>query len=213
VFAVAITLLILNISFPELSPNHLPDDIALWEMIGDKWPALVAYTMSFLTIGIMWLNHHRLFVHIKRIDTVLLFSNLLLLLVIVFIPFPTALLAEYIASPQNHAAAVLYSGTCLLMACCFHGLWLYASFHNRLLGKDVDTAAVKAISRQYFFGPFSYLIVFGIAWINTTVCVTLIVLLALFFALPSRTVSSLSIRGSATVAPQSKDEPIEELEL
>lgn len=213
VFAVAITLLILNISLPDLSPSHLPNDSALWTMIGEKWPALAAYTMSFLTIGIMWLNHHRLFVHIKRIDTILLFINLLLLLVIVFIPFPTALLAEYIASPQNHAAAVLYSGTCLLMACSFNGLWLYASSHNRLLGKDADSAAVKAISRQYFFGPFSYLIVFGVAWINTAACVVLIFILALFFALPSRAVSSLPTRGAITVPPQSKDEPIEEAEL
>ena len=196
VFAVAITLLVLNISLPILDLNHLPADQVLWGELGSKWPTFVAYIISFLTIGVMWLNHHRLFVHIKRIDTVLLFINLLLLLIIVFIPFPTSLLANYIISaPSDHAAAVFYSGTCLLMACCFNVLWNYASYHNQLLGKNVDEAAVKAISRQYIFGPLLYLIIFGVAWLNTILCIALAFILALFFALPSRAVSSLSTKG------------------
>ncbi len=188
VFAVAITLLILNIRIPgiDLPPSKLPDDTNLWQALRDEWPMLAAYATSFATIGIMWLNHHRLFVHIKRTNTVLLLINLLLLLVIVFIPFPTALLAEYIVRPDQHAAAIVYSSTCFLMACCFNVLWRYASYHNRLLGKDADPHAVKAISRQYLFGPLIYLVVFGVAWINTLACVILSFILALFFALPGR---------------------------
>ena len=112
--------------------------------------------------------------------------NLSLLLVIVFIPVPTALLAEYILRPDQHAAAIVYSGTFLAMAICFNVLWRYASYHNRLLGKDADPRAVKAISRQYLFGPFIYFVVFGVAWINTVACVILSFILALFFALPGR---------------------------
>ena len=188
VFAVAITLLVLNIRIPgiDLPPGKLPDDTNLWQALRDEWPMLAAYATSFATIGIMWLNHHRLFVHIKRTNTVLLLINLLLLLVIVFIPFPTALLAEYIVRPDQHAAAIVYSSTCFLMACCFNVLWRYASYHNRLLGKDADPRAVKAISRQYLFGPFIYFVVFGVAWINTVACVILSFILALFFALPGR---------------------------
>ncbi len=148
VFAVAITLLVLNIKVPglDLPPGQWLEEGKLWIAVRDEWPTLVAYIISFLTIGIMWLNHHRLFVHIKRIDTTLLFINLLLLMTIVFIPVPTALLAEYIVLPGQHAAAIIYSGTCLLMACCFNGLWRYASYHHRLLGKNVDAEAVEAIS-------------------------------------------------------------------
>ncbi len=188
VFAVAITLLVLNIRIPglDLPPGKLPDDTNLWQALLNEWPMLAAYATSFAIIGIMWLNHHRLFVHIKRTNTVLLLINLLLLLIIVFIPFPTALLAEYIVHPDQHAAAIVYSGTCFLMACCFNILWRYASYHNRLLGKDVDPHAVKAISRQYLFGPLIYLVVFGVAWINTLACVILSFILALFFALPGR---------------------------
>jgi uncharacterized membrane protein len=101
VFAVAITLLVLNIRIPgiDLPPGKLPDDTNLWPALLNEWPMLAAYTTSFATIGVMWLNHHRLYVHIKRTNTVLMLLNLLLLLVIVFIPVPTALLAEYILKP------------------------------------------------------------------------------------------------------------------
>src|SRR5258708_22815231 len=168
VFAVAITLLVLNIKVPglDLPPGQWLEEGKLWIAVRDEWPTLVAYIISFLTIGIMWLNHHRLFVHIKRIDTILLFINLLLLMTIVFIPVPTALLAQYIVLPGQHAAAIIYSGTCLLMACCFNGLWRYASYHHRLLGKNVDAEAVEAINRPYFFWALLFLIFFFAALIH-----------------------------------------------
>src|SRR5712691_3411828 len=95
VFAVAITLLVLNIKVPgiDLPPSKLPDDTSLWSMLLNEWAMLAAYGTSFATIGVMWLNHHRLFAYIKRTDTGLLLLNLLLLLIIVFIPVPTALVA------------------------------------------------------------------------------------------------------------------------
>jgi uncharacterized membrane protein len=199
VFAVAITLLVLNIKVPGLdSPGELRDDNRLWPVLRDEWPMLAAYGISFATIGIMWINHHRLFVHIKRTNTVLMLLNLLLLLIIVFIPVPTALLAEYIIRPDQRSATVVYSFTCLLMACCFNLLWQYASYHNRLLGKDVDQHAVAAISRQYLFGPLLYLIVLGLAFIYAPASIILIFILALFFALPGRPLRSLPEKGATT---------------
>ena len=193
VFAVAITLLVLNIKIPGLgsSPNALPGDDELWRMLRDEWPMLIAYATSFATIGVMWLNHHKLFKHIKRVDNPLILINLLLLLIIVFIPVPTALLAEYLIHPEAHAASVLFSGTYFLMACCFNVLWRYAAYHNRLLGKNVDSRSVAAISRQYLFGPLLYLVVFGVALVNTLACVILSLALVLFFALPDRPVRSI----------------------
>jgi uncharacterized membrane protein len=135
---------------------------------------------------VKWLNHHRLFTHIKRINTVLVLLNLLLLLFIVFVPVPTALLAEYVERPDQHAAAIVYSGTFLLTACCFNLLWRYASYHNRLLGKDADARAVAAISKQYLFGPLVYLITFALAWISTPATIIVSFALALFFAVPGR---------------------------
>ena len=183
VFAVAITLLVLNIKIP---PDNLLDNNNLWKQLLLQWPMLLAFVTSFATIGIMWINHHRLFTHIKRTDTGLLLLNLLLLLFIVLVPVPTALLAEYVVRPNEHAAAIIYSGTFFVMACCFNLLWRYASYHNRLLGKDTDPRSVQAINRQYLFGPLLYLISFGLAWINVPSSLILDFILALFFAVPGR---------------------------
>ncbi len=191
VFAVAITLLVLNIKIPGigLPSNQLPVDEELWKQLAGEWAMLAAYTTSFATIGVMWLNHHKIFVHIKRTNNILMLINLLLLLIIVFIPVPTALLAEYLVLPGLHAAAVLYSGTFFLMACCFNVLWRYAAYHHRLLGKNVDVQSIIAISRQYSYGPLPYLIIFGVSWISTFACVILSFILALYFALPGHPIT------------------------
>jgi uncharacterized membrane protein len=194
VFAVAITLLVLNIRTPDI----LLDDARLWHELLNQWPKLAAYVTSFATIGIMWLNHHRLFVHIKRINTVLVLLNLLLLLVIVFIPVPTALLADYVTRPDQHVAAIIYSSTCFLMACCFNVLWRYASYRHRLLGKNVDTRAVIAISRQYLFGPLVYLITFALSWVSTPGTIIASFVLALFFAVPGRPPRPLPAGNAST---------------
>jgi len=194
VFAVAITLLVLNIKIPglDLPPNKLLHDLDLWRALRDEWPMLAAYTTSFATIGVMWINHHRLYTHIKRTNTMLMLLNLLLLLIIVFVPVPTALVAEYLVHPDQHAAALLYSGTMVILAICFNLLWRYASYHNRLLSKNADTRAVSAINRQYMFGPVVYLLALILALFSTPASLTLNFLLALFFAIPPRLPRSLS---------------------
>jgi uncharacterized membrane protein len=189
VFAVAITLLVLNLHIPD-NTTPLPNDDFL-RYLGHQWPEFLAFVTSFATIGIMWINHHRLFTHIKRIDTKLLVFNLLLLLVIVFIPFPTALLALYARYPQYHYAALLYNATNILMAICFNLLWRYASRENRLLDKRSDPRAVQAITNQYRFGPLFYVATFVLAIIYVPASIVGNLLLALFFALPGRTPGSV----------------------
>ena len=139
-----------------------------------------------------WINHHRLFNHIKRANTGLLLFNLLLLLMIVFVPFPTALLAQqYAVRPGQHLAAAVYSGTFVITAICFNALWRYAAHKNRLLGKNADPQAVRAISNQYLFGPVLYAVAFGLAWISAPASIVLNLLLALYFAFPGRRPRSL----------------------
>jgi uncharacterized membrane protein len=186
VFAVAITLLILDIQTPDTSLSITNDD-ALRTYLLDQWPMLLAFLTSFATIGVMWINHHKMFTRIKYINNPLLLLNLLLLAVIVFIPYPTALVAEqYTVNPTGRLAAVVYSGTMVILATCFNLLWRYASYHNRLLRKDTDPQDVAGISRQYIYGPFIYLLAFGLAWINVPASILLDLLLAISFALPHR---------------------------
>ncbi len=187
VFAVAITLLVLGLQ----PPHDLLDEQALWNALLAQWPMLLAFVTSFATIGIMWVNHHRLFNLIKRSDNTLMMLNLLLLLVIVFIPFPTALVAQYITNPSQHLAALVYSGTNILLAVCFNLLWGYAAHENRLLDKRADPQAVRGITRQYLAGPLLYGITFGLAWVSVPASLAMIILLAVFFALPGRTIPLL----------------------
>ncbi|HEY0753175.1 MAG TPA: TMEM175 family protein [Ktedonobacteraceae bacterium] len=194
VFAVAITLLVLSIKVPglDLPAGKFLKDSDLWQAMAAEWPMLIAYIISFLTIGIIWMNHHRLFIYIKRVNTLLIVLNLLLLLIIVFIPVPTALLAEYITHPEQRVAALFYCGTFFFLAFFFNLLWRYASYHHQLLGRHVDTRIVAAISRQYMFGPILYLAIFGIAWISPSVSIALTFVLALFFTLPGQTLRVLT---------------------
>jgi uncharacterized membrane protein len=193
VFAVAITLLVLNLQ----PPKPLQQDLLGW--LGQQWPAYLAFVTSFATIGVMWINHHRLFTYITRSDSTLMALNLLLMMLIVFVPFPTALLAGYIAPTRQQftgtaqqlagdqlAAALLFNGTYVLLAFCFNALWRYSTNKNRLLGKDADREAVQGITKQYRWGPVYYIISFGLAWLSVPASIGLNLLMGIYFALPAR---------------------------
>ncbi len=187
VFAVAITLLVLNIQPPPITNADAFRDGVLRDYVLAQWPVLLAFVASFATIGIMWTNHHKVFSRVKYVDNNLLLLNLLLLLVIVFIPYPTALLAEqYRNYPSGHDAAILYTGTNVVLSICFNLLWFYAAHHRRLLREDADPEDTKAISRQYIFGPIVNTLIFILAWISVPISILLNLLLALFFALAGR---------------------------
>jgi uncharacterized membrane protein len=176
VFAIAITLLILEIKVPSAGNGDLSLQLIR------QWPSYFAFVISFAFIGIMWINHHRLFTHIKRSNNVLLFLNLLLLLGVTAVPFPTAVLAQNLSRSNQRTAAILYHGTYFAIAIFFNLLWGYASRH--LLGSDVDGSAAGKISAQYALGPLLYLICIALAWVNVPLSLLLNIVLAVFFALP-----------------------------
>lgn len=182
VIAIAITLLVLEIRVP-----HLEEGQRLADGLWDIWPAYLAYIISFFTIGIMWINHHRLFRLIKRVDDVFLGLNTLLLMMITFVNFPTSLLADHLDNPdERRTAALVYSGTFVVTAIAFNGLWRYASHHNRLIDRKTDLTQVNAITQQYNYGPLMYLAAFLAAFISVPLSLAINFGLALFFALPGR---------------------------
>ncbi len=179
VFAIAMTLLVLELKAPPAG------NIPLATLLVRQWPSYVAFFVRFAFIGIMWINHHRLFTHIRRSSDVLLVLNLLLLLGVVAVPFPTAVLAAHLGQPGERTAALLYSGTYVVIAIAFNVLWRYAtSSKRRLLGPDVDANSVEQISSQYAFGPLLYVVCFVLAWVSVSASLVLNVVLAGFFALP-----------------------------
>jgi uncharacterized membrane protein len=179
VFAIAITLLILNVVLP---PHHEPLGPALLRL----WPSYIAYAVSFLTIGIMWVNHHTIFQHIARVDRRFLLLNLMLLMLIAFVPFPTRVAAEFARSDENRrAAALLYGVTMTTTAIFFNSLWLYASHGARLLSADADRREVSGITRSYIPGAPMYGTATLIAFASSIASLVLFGAIALFYALSS----------------------------
>ena len=180
VFSIAMTLLILEIRTPEhLEAGHL------LQALLDLWPSYLAFLTSFFTIGVMWINHHRLFNLIGKTDQGLLITNGLLLAGITFVPFPTALLARNLLDPDSRTAAVFYNAVYVLIAIAFNLLWRHARAHKgMLLEPDADPDSIIAITKQYRFGPLFYLVLIGVAWYSAVLSLVLNLLLAVFFALP-----------------------------
>ncbi|HUK29607.1 MAG TPA: TMEM175 family protein [Candidatus Acidoferrum sp.] len=179
VFAIAITLLVLEVKIPTLGA------VPLGLQLARQWPQYVSFVVAFMFIGIMWINHHRMFTHIKRSDTVLMLLNLLLLLGVTALPFPTAVLAAHLGQVDQRTAILLFNGTCGFIAIAFNVLWRYGvSKRGHLLGAGVDLESAQKISRQYAFGPLLYIVCFALAYINVLASLALNAGLACFFALP-----------------------------
>lgn len=179
VFAIAITLLILEIKIPAVSDGNLSTQLAR------QWPSYLSFTISFAFIGIMWINHHQLFTRIRHSDHPLLIMNLLLLFGVCVVPFPTAVLAAHLGHSDQRAAAVLYSATYLFVALCFNLLWRYAA-SQKLLEPGTAESGVERITRLYSLVPLVYLICLGLAFVSVRASLALNGALALFFALPPR---------------------------
>jgi TMEM175 potassium channel family protein len=178
VFAIAITLLIVEIKVPQnVSPGGLSRALL------NLWPSYLAFLTSFCTIGMMWVNHHRLFTMIRSADETLIAINLLLLLAIAWVPFPTAVLAAYLNRSDQRVAAVLYSGTFLVIAIIFNLLWWYGVRKGHV---PHASAASHPITRQYAQGPFLYTIMLFVGMGSATACLVLSTLLAMYFSLSPR---------------------------
>ena len=142
VFAIAITLLVLEIGVPE---SELDD---LWAGIADQWPSYFAYVTSFLTIGAIWLGHHAIFRRLQSADAPVMRANLLLLMLVSFLPFPTKLLAQTIDAPsQETAAVVLYGVVLLAISATASLLWRHIATNRDLLEPDVTDEDIDRISR------------------------------------------------------------------
>jgi TMEM175 potassium channel family protein len=179
VFAIAITLLILEIKVPQPAAGPLAGQLLR------QWPSYISYVISFVFIGIMWINHHRLFNHIRRSDSGLMLLNLLLLLGVTFVPYPTSVLAAQLGHADQRLAALFFSGTYFFIAIFFNLLWRYATSSKRhLVDTEMNAATIEGITGQYAVGPVSYLACVGLAYVSIAASLALNLALACFFALP-----------------------------
>jgi uncharacterized membrane protein len=181
VFAVAITLLALNLAVG--GPGHGP----LLEQLGQHWPTFVAYLISFFTIGIIWVNHHALMTNVRVVDRTLLFLNLLLLLFVVVIPFATATMAEYLTSAGQdaHIAMALYALVFEGMSLAFCAIFAWTLGEGRLQ-RPVPRERRGRAWLQFGAGLLLYLVATGVAFVNAPAALAIIGLVALYYVVDPR---------------------------
>src|SRR5437899_8804143 len=177
VFAIAATLLVLELRVP-------PETTDLPAALLRLWPAYAAYLVSFLTIGIIWVNHHTLLEHCRRVDRRFLYLNLLLLVTVGIVPFPTALVGSYILSPQwATVVLVVYGIGAVLIAIAFSGVFFYASQDGRLVGDVATARRLRAEGRFFPIGLGASTLGIALAFVSPVASLAAYARTALFYAL------------------------------
>jgi uncharacterized membrane protein len=181
VFAIAITLLIIEIGVPEVSGNE-----SLAAALGDLWPSYGAYVLSFVMIGIYWVNHHSLFRLFVRTDHYFLMLNVLFLMAIAFLPFPTAVLGEYLDDPSQRDIAVrLYALALLLPAAGWLIVWLYGNARG-LVDERLAPDYIRFLTVQYVLSNALYAGALLLSFLNAWAALAIVVALTLLYLLPPR---------------------------
>jgi uncharacterized membrane protein len=178
VIAIAITLLVLEIHIPDA------DQGSLFDALLDLWPSYTAFILSFVTIGIMWVSHHTMFERIALVDRRLLFLNLLLLMGIAFLPFPTALLGRYIEQGGENAqfAAAAYGATMTLIGLFFLAMWHHLYRNPNLLVEGIGAERARTAMIRSWVGPTVYALSVGLAFISPEACFVVYAGIAVYFA-------------------------------
>ena len=173
VFAIAITLLVLSL----VVSGHG----TLTSQLLAAWPRYFAYVVSFLTIGIMWMNHHTILAHVQRVDRPFLVINLFLLMGVVAIPFPTALVADNLTGNGGTAAAVTYGLVMIAISLSFSALWIYVATHAPALGAAVPPEALRRSIPGFTGGLIAYVVGTLIALFRPLAALIIFGLLAVYY--------------------------------
>jgi uncharacterized membrane protein len=198
VFAIAITLLVLDIHVPE--PGSTND---LGHALATQWPSYAAYVVSFLTIGIIWINHHAMMRRLRSIDHAIMTWNLLLLLCVGVLPFTTALMSAYLKEGEGeNLAAAIYAGSFLVMSLVFANTNRHILFRkSQLLITEMPADARRVILIRGIAGVVPYFAATVLALVSSYVSLALCAAIAFFYALPFATAGDRE-ELSASRAPE-----------
>ena len=183
VFAVAITLLVFGLQVPPPETIHSSRDLIGALLL--HWPSYFAFFISFATILIMWVSHHSMFKLIHKSDTLFMFANGFLLLLVTIVPFPTQLVSTYLTTSAATAACAIYAGLFMIINIAYNLLWWSAAHEHRLLKGQVSQVMVKTRTRNYLLGFPSYLIALILAFWNPAASISICAVLWLFWAFTS----------------------------
>jgi uncharacterized membrane protein len=185
VFAIVITLLILDVRFPADKPLTL-------ETLLDVAPHVLAFVLSFVIVGVYWVSHHNMLHFIKQVDRQLLWLNLVLLLIVVFIPFPAALLGQH---PDSALAITLYGGNLILVNAAGTAMWLYAMSHPNLAVNGVAPALPRFVAKLHSAPILVYGAAIALAHWYVPLSLVLFAAVPAFFILPNPFVDRRLLRA------------------
>ncbi|HXF30606.1 MAG TPA: TMEM175 family protein [Solirubrobacterales bacterium] len=183
VFAIAITLLVLELHVPEPGSGELGHELL------DAWPSYAAYVITFITIGIIWINHHAAFSRLRAVDHSILMLNLLLLLTVSVLPFTTALMAAYLKEADGERlAAGIYGASFLVMG----GVFVLANRQillkrPQLLKQRIEPAAARRLLSFAALGQIPYVLAVALAIVSPYVTLAICALTAIYYSLPVAT--------------------------
>jgi uncharacterized membrane protein len=180
VFAIAITLLALDLKRPmryEVASNS-----ALWLEMRDAWPTFLTFFISFGSVLTMWVNHHKIFEMIYKVSRPMMFANGLLLMLVVTVPFSTAVLTDYFKTPAANAATAIYAAVFALIDIAFCILWRVASRDQALLKPEVTQQHVRHLSKILLAGVPAYMVAFFVSFLSYTTSLVILTVLWVYWA-------------------------------
>lgn len=183
VFAIAITLLVLDLHLPEENAITNGNDLLIF--MKNQWPTFLAFILSFFSIFIMWVNHHKIFKQIYSRNSAIMFANGLILFLVSAVSYPTALLARYFNGEASSIVVAIYTGTFVLINLAFNLLWFLASRNKKLLRPGITDEAIKKIHNNYLYGLPIYLVALLFSFWIPAVSLIIILGLWIFWALSS----------------------------
>lgn len=184
VFAIAATLLVLDLGTPSDDPGHA--NVLHQLFTGHALSEYAAYGVSFLIIGITWINHHSIFSQVRRVDRRLTILNLLLLMALSFTPFSTRVLAKFLTNggADAHGAAFFYSVNIFLCGFLYASIWWHVTAHNGALAtQPMDEETVRKTRLQFGVGNIPYLCTLGLSFISAPVTLAVHAVVAIYYAL------------------------------
>ena len=179
VFAIAITLLILDLHVPD--KDIVTTNNSLARFLVTQWPSYAAFGLSFFSIFVIWVNHHKIFKQIYQRNTAVMFSNGAILFLITILSYPTALLAKFYNTESGSTVTAIYTGVFVLINLSFNWLWYVAGKNRSLLRPDITVKAVKQIRRNYLLGFPVYVVAFCFSFYWPTVALVICAVMWLFW--------------------------------
>ena len=179
VFAITITLLVLEVKIPEISKELIATK--LMPELFHLFPFIISHLISFLVLGIFWVAHHNIFAHIKKHDHILLWLNLIFLMCVASIPFPTGLLGTY---PDEQISVIIYSGVLGVTGLVLALMWWYVTTY-RLVDAETDPEFVRFVYQHVLKAPIFYFSAILVSFLSLTLAKLILIFVAIFYIIPN----------------------------